>query len=914
MSSLVIVAASLLPLLLVYVVFRRPGTIQKIQGPSSPSWIFGNTLQLLLSAQYGEHEFAWQKLYGAVYRLKNCFGVRSVELLRSCLIPPQQDRLMVSDPAALHYIVNSSHFKIAPALENQMYLLYGRKSLVLVPAEEHKSLRAALNVGFTAAAVRSYQSIFEKAASRLTEELNNSSSATIDICPLLSFATLSTIGEAVLGQSPEDLGEELIQNNLEIVKLAATQSRLQILADAVASHLPVWLFRAAARLPTSTLEIIRTAKRLAEELGNRIVEEKRAAARDGLDTDGDLFGVLCTTKNGLAGDVIAAQTALMLIAGQETTATTLVLGLRELARLPAFQVELRSEITANAGNIAYDSMPLLNAFIKESLRMFPIFPIDDRIAREDTVIPLSEKIRLSTGEDVSEIFIQKGQMVSIAIASFQRLESRWGKDAHEFNPNRWLQGSAYSGGEALGPYANLLSFLGGPHNCLGISEMQIFICELARRFSFALPEDDAVHICLVNSLMPVMSNGQKVFISGADSFGPASGDFTSFQGKHTVRKTVIDYAVCSRELFAKSKSFNVQDQVQGYDHAALTLNIELDVGDPNRVLVHPRKKRKVELALTDVTPPLKVTVHGVCLNAGKITASSGAAAYWGPNARTNVSARTWGSQTSPRADLLSVLIALNVAPLFKSLEISSRSEYAIRSITYCAAGNDACGWKCANGDILKLILVLVKCRTAPIHFCHIQRDQLEVAKNGHLTQATTMAREACDLPRAHGPIALSPLVPLNPESGALDVQKVTADIPNNMREADDLTPKPVRPAFPAPHRGRNKSTAMSDKNRKRVMEAPNRAAFWKEVKRLANPKPAPFSVTADELKTVFEKRLNPQELLPPQFDAAQHVINKILVTLLPEKTEDHTPEGFSVANGQKRILAVSRTTSASTYR
>ncbi|KAJ7764225.1 cytochrome P450 [Mycena metata] len=520
MSSPAIVAASLLPLLLAYVVFRRPGTIRKIQGPPSPSWIFGNTLQLLLSAQYGEHEFAWQKLYGAVYRLKNCFG---------------EERLMVSDPAALHYIVNSSHFEHAPTLENLIYLLYGLKSLVSVPgtfcahespytqslsiAEEHKSLRAALNVGFTAAAVRGYQSIFEKAASRLTEELHNSSSATIDICPLLSFATLSTIGEAVLGQSPEDLGEELIQNNLEIVKLAASQSRRQILADAVTSRLPAWLFRAAARLPTPTLKTIRAAKRLAYELGDRIVQEKRAAARDGLDTDGDLFGVLLntdasgTTKNGLAGDVLAAQTALILIAGQETTATTLVLALRELARLPALQADLRSEIAANAESLAYDSMPLLNAFIKESLRMFPVVPIDDRIARQDTVIPLSEKITLSTGEDISEIFIEKGQIVSIAIASFQRLKSRWGKDAHEFNPNRWLQGSAYSGGEALGPYANLLSFLGGPHNCLGwrfaISEMQIFICELVRRFSFALPEDDTVRIRLVNTLMPVMSNGQK---------------------------------------------------------------------------------------------------------------------------------------------------------------------------------------------------------------------------------------------------------------------------------------------------------------------------------------------------------------------------------------------------------------------
>ncbi|KAJ7732420.1 hypothetical protein B0H16DRAFT_1328719, partial [Mycena metata] len=84
---------------------------------------------------------------------------------------------------------------------------------------------------------------------------------------------------------------------------------------------------------------------------------------------------------------------------------------------------------------------------------------------------------------------------------------------------------------------------------------------------------------------------------------------------------------------------------------------------------------------------------------------------------------------------------------------------------------------------------------------------------------------------------------------------------------------------------------MRDANRKKVLEAPSRAVFWKEIKRLADPKPAPISVTADELKEVFEKRLNPPEVLPPQFDSAQHKINKIL-SLMPDQTEDTTPEGF----------------------
>ncbi|KAJ7258043.1 hypothetical protein B0H12DRAFT_990236, partial [Mycena haematopus] len=61
-------------------------------------------------------------------------------------------------------------------------------------------------------------------------------------------------------------------------------------------------------------------------------------------------------------------------------------------------------------------------------------------------------------------------------------------------------------------------------------------------------------------------------------------------------------------------------------------------------------------------------------------------------------------------------------------------------------------------------------------------------------------------------------------------------------------------------------------------------------------KPAPITVTADSLKKVFEKRLNPPNVLPNQFDSPQHGINKILAALLPNKTEDQTSEGFFSKN------------------
>ncbi|KAJ7701678.1 hypothetical protein B0H16DRAFT_1235348, partial [Mycena metata] len=63
-----------------------------------------------------------------------------------------------------------------------------------------------------------------------------------------------------------------------------------------------------------------------------------------------------------------------------------------------------------------------------------------------------------------------------------------------------------------------------------------------------------------------------VFISGAQCFGPSSGEFTSFQGSH---RTVIDYAICSRSLLPQIRSFKVEPQIKGFDHAALVLEIEV---------------------------------------------------------------------------------------------------------------------------------------------------------------------------------------------------------------------------------------------------------------------------------------------------------------------------------------------------
>ncbi|KAJ6516676.1 cytochrome P450 [Mycena vitilis] len=463
-----------------YLWFRPAHAFHNIPGPRSPSWVFGHMAQLKFSHNYGDYEFKWQKLYGPVYRIAGCLG---------------QERLMISDPVALGYILNSPHFTIGPDLRNAVRLLFGEKSSMGV--DTHKRLRVGLNPGFTAAAVRSYLAVLEQAAQ-----------------------TGSTFTIA-LGYSTKDLGEQFMSNNFQVVAMAANQSSTQIMADAIGARLPSWLRTAAIHLPTQQFKTIRTAKYLADQIGAQSVRAKRDAARQGLDMDTDLYGRLLrssdttSSRNTLTEDEIVAQTAIIMLAGQDTAANTLSFGLLELAKAPDFQQQLRQEIlgSSHARGGLYDSMPLLNAFIKECLRLYPAEAIVDRIAVEDAVIPLSKSITTLTGEHLSQIPVRKGQIVMVATSSYHRLESAWGEHAMKFNPRRWLEEPVYKGEPTDGVYANLLTFLSGPRACLGwrfaILEMQVFLCQLVGKFTFSLPEGQSTNTRFANTLMPVMANGQK---------------------------------------------------------------------------------------------------------------------------------------------------------------------------------------------------------------------------------------------------------------------------------------------------------------------------------------------------------------------------------------------------------------------
>ncbi|KAJ7194666.1 cytochrome P450 [Mycena pura] len=490
----------------------KPSPVAKIPGPSSPSWIFGNLLQLVFPRIYGEFEFEWQKTYGPVYRIKGVFG---------------EDRLMVSDPVALQRITNDRSFIRVASQRKMGQLVFGEGSVFCIEGEQHRRLRAALSPAFSPAVVRSFSPIFAEVAQRIVHEWDKACSAgspvRIDVCEVLDRATLDIISEAALGSplnTVENPQHPLAQSHLKVLSAAFGRTKNDLIVDVIVAKIPSLILHALVLLPSAAFRALRNFRGVTDRMSSRLLREKTELQQSGLDQSNDMLGILITgisdaRKKNMTADELAEQIRLILLAGQDTSANALAWCLYELAKDGDYQQKLRAEIQMSRGSargMDYDSMPLLNALLKETLRVYPAAAYMDRVASEDSVIPLAYEITTTAGERISQLPVKKGQHIAVAIASYQKFEPVWGSDADQYRPSRWLDGIPCKG-QALGPYSHLLSFAGGNRPCPGwrfsLSEMQIILSDLVANFSFAPSPDDPVRPQYAGVFSPVTKEGVK---------------------------------------------------------------------------------------------------------------------------------------------------------------------------------------------------------------------------------------------------------------------------------------------------------------------------------------------------------------------------------------------------------------------
>ncbi|KAH7868683.1 cytochrome P450 [Lentinula edodes] len=193
------------------------------------------------------------------------------------------------------------------------------------------------------------------------------------------------------------------------------------------------------------------------------------------DDETDLIATLLKQRyrdgTPLQDHVIANLMIALLMAGRHTSAATGSWILIYIANNPSIANDLYAEQVSSLGlpdgsfrSISYEDirgLHLMNAVIRETLRLQPPIHSISRMVREDVVVPFE------CGK--KNFIIPKGQVVTASFAVSQVDNTIW-SHATEWDPYRWFGDKSPSGAFALKEENNTdayLPFGGGGHRCIG---------------------------------------------------------------------------------------------------------------------------------------------------------------------------------------------------------------------------------------------------------------------------------------------------------------------------------------------------------------------------------------------------------------------------------------------------------------
>ncbi|KAF1329393.1 Cytochrome p450, partial [Globisporangium splendens] len=229
----------------------------------------------------------------------------------------------------------------------------------------------------------------------------------------------------------------------------------------------------------------------AKQMAARSMKDVVSLFLDELDDEGK--GKASTTEGSLKVDIkFLRDIALTILgAGKETTAWTLAWFVINLNRYPNVATKIRTELRAKLPQLFTDTqyvpsmddvdqLVYLEAAVRESLRLYPLVPLNAKEANADTTL-------------CDGTFVQKGSRVYIPSYALGRMPSVWGPDAAEFKPERWIEHDPQTGNETLihVSTSKFVSFHAGPRICLG---MRFAIFELKTSLAYVLSKYDLVTV------------------------------------------------------------------------------------------------------------------------------------------------------------------------------------------------------------------------------------------------------------------------------------------------------------------------------------------------------------------------------------------------------------------------------------
>ncbi|KAL6110958.1 cyp3a7 [Pungitius sinensis] len=188
------------------------------------------------------------------------------------------------------------------------------------------------------------------------------------------------------------------------------------------------------------------------------------------------------SNKGLSDHEILSQAMIFLFAGYETSSSSLSFLAYNLATNPDIMKRLQEEVDStfpNKGPVEYQAlmqMEYLDSVINESLRLYPIAPRLERVAKATV--------------EINGIVIPKGMVVMVPTWPLHRDPSLW-PEPEAFKPERFSKENK----DTIDPYT-YMPFGAGPRNCIGMRfalvMMKLAMVEILQRFSFSVCKETEI--------------------------------------------------------------------------------------------------------------------------------------------------------------------------------------------------------------------------------------------------------------------------------------------------------------------------------------------------------------------------------------------------------------------------------------
>ena len=360
--------------------------------------------------------------------------------------PDDVKQVFTGDPAIFH------------AGEGNVILLpfLGRKSILLLDDAAHMSQRKLLLPAFHGERMRRHVDLMREVAGREVDAWPKG--VPFAVQPHMQAVTLEVIMRIVFGVDEGDPA------------LATLRERLRRFLDVTASPREMRKLLIHGPERAHRRRIFAHAIDPVDEVIARVVEDHRR--RDDLAARDDVLSMLLLARHEdgspMDDEELRDELLTLLVAGHETTATSLSWAMERLTRHPAALERLTEEV--RAGEEEY-----VDAVIRETLRLRPVLPFVVR--------------RLTQPQTIAGFDLPAGTNVAPSIQLIHRRPDLY-PDPTAFRPERWL-------GVRPNPYT-FLPFGGGVRRCLGAAfaetEMRAVLAEIVSRVRLrpARPEPERV--------------------------------------------------------------------------------------------------------------------------------------------------------------------------------------------------------------------------------------------------------------------------------------------------------------------------------------------------------------------------------------------------------------------------------------